>query len=210
MKVNHSLLSILFLGGLVVFLTGCTKQNQADASKRISTELKFFCDSDEYKGKTLLATVVKNTDKNKARTIIDWDMNNNFFGEKWTPQKRCQEVSQRLHTIYERDQLKYIIADEAKWITDRKVNVVCSVKNDNPDTKCEEDDLLFTLETKDNPDEVVESLIAIRNKKASASGALRRGSKSQATQSKRVYYDIGSVLEELEKEDSSEENPAFK
>jgi hypothetical protein len=91
------------------------------------------------------------------------------------------------------------------------VNVICSVKNDDDDTRCEEDDLLITLETKDDPNTVLDDLIAIREK-PSKSRALRRGGKSQPktfAEGKRVYYDLGSALKKLEKEDSSEEKPAF-
>jgi hypothetical protein len=211
MKVNHSLLSILFLGGLVVFLSGCKTGQRADASKQSSTEVKFSCTTEEHQGQTVPATIANNSEKDKPLTIINWDPNNNFFGENWTPEKRCEEVSKRLQNIYDRDKLEYLTTDEAQWIRDRKVNVICSVKNDDDDTRCEEDDLLITLETKDDPNKVLDDLIAIREK-PSKSRALRRGGKSQPktfAEGKRVYYDLGSALKKLEKEDSSEEKPAF-
>lgn len=208
MKVLHSPFSILILGALVVFVSACTKENEAGASNQSSTGVKFSCGTDEHKGKTIPATIVNNPKQNKALTVIHWDPNNNFFGEKWTPQQRCEEVSKRFQTIYDRDGLKYITADEAKWVTDRKINVVCSVKESN--ARCQEDNLLLTLETKDDPNEVLKNLIAFRQTPTTNKGLTRGQNQPKSfAEGKRVYYDFTGVLEDTKQKEASQEKSAF-
>jgi hypothetical protein len=210
MKTQYSSVSMLILGALVVFVAACTKENEAGASKQRSTEVTFSCSSDEYEGKTIPATIVNNPQQSKSLTVIYWNPKNNFFGEKWTPQQRCEEVSKRFQTIYDRDSLKYLTADEAEWITDRKINVVCSVKNEESEKRCQQDDLLFTLETKDDPNEVLKNLIAFRQA-PSTNKPLLRGEKQPTSfaEGKRVYYDLSSILEGKLQEESSEHKSAF-
>lgn len=193
MKVNYSQFSILIIGALVVFVSACTQGTEAGASNQGNTRVKFFCGTDEYEGKTVPATIVNNSQQDQLLTIIHWDPNNNLFGEKWTPQQRCEEVSKRFQTIYNRDSLKYITVDEAKWVN-KKINVVCSVKE--TDARCEEDDLLFTLETKDDPNEVLKDLIAFRQA-PSTNNALKRSEKQPTSfaEGKRIYYDFTNVIE---------------
>jgi hypothetical protein len=210
MKTQYSPFFLLVFGVLLVFTSACTKENQADASKQSSTGVKFHCGTDESKGKSIPATIVDNSEQNKTITVIYFDPKNNYFGGKWTPESRCEEVSKRFQDIYERDGLKYLTVDEAQWVTDKKINVVCSVKDKKSETRCEEDDLLFTLETKDDPNVVLKDLMAFREA-PSQNKALTRGATQPETfeEGKRVYYDFTDVLGETESKQASKEKSAF-
>ncbi|MBD2504083.1 COP23 domain-containing protein [Anabaena azotica] len=226
MTIKYFPISIVFIVFLVFCISGCAKENEAGASNQLgsattsssddpqksSNRIQFFCGTDTYKGQTVPATIVNNHEQNKPLTVIYWNPNNNSFGEKWTPQQRCEEVSKRFQTIFERDALKKITADEAQWITERKINVVCSVKVQEQGTspRCEQDDLLFTLETKDDPNKVLEELIAFRAD-PTTNAPLTRGKNQPKSfaEGQRVYYDIGTILENKQKQDNSKSKSAF-
>jgi hypothetical protein len=208
MKAQYSLFSFVCIGFLVFNVSACTQENQADAEGTSTSEVVFECGTDERSGKTVPATIVKNPDKDEPLTVIYFDPQNNYFGDKWTPETRCEEVSKRFQAIFDRDSLKYITADEAQWVTDKTMNVICSVKEE--DARCEEEDLLFTLETDDDPNEVLGELMAFRND-PSQNKALTRGAKQPETfeEGKRVYYDFTSVLGETAPKEASQEKSAF-
>jgi hypothetical protein len=211
MKFPYSTFSLLIWIASIVLTSACSKENQADAEnqgERRAAKVQFSCGTAEYQGKTVPATIINNSQQGKPLTAIYWDPVNNRFGEKWTPQVRCQEVSQRFQKIYDRDGLKYITADEAKWINQRTVNVICSVKSEGD--RCAEDDLLITLETKDDPNEVLQDLIAFR-KSPTTKRAITRGKNNPTSfaEGKRVYYDITTVVGEVEPTQNSEEKSAF-
>jgi hypothetical protein len=170
------------------------KENRAIAQERDSDKVRFYCGTDKYQGKTVPATIVENPKQSELLTVIYFDPNNTRFGTQWTPEARCEEISKRFQAIYERDALKYITVDRAKWIPTAKVNVVCSVKDKKPLVRCEEDDLLFTLETRDDPNEVLKDLMAFRES-PSTHNSLTRGKKPKTfAEGKRVYYDFANFL----------------
>ena len=162
--------------------------------------ITFTCDQDNYNGQKVPATVVNKPKSKTQTTIISWKPNNYYFGEKWSPEERCQEVAKRFQRIHNRDGLKYLVAEVDTWVPDREMNVVCGVKQEN--APCDEDDLLFTLEGKDDPNEVLKSLID-RRKFPSKEPVLVRGEKQPETfaEGKRVYYDMSEIL--------IDEEPAF-
>jgi Circadian oscillating protein COP23 len=193
---------------LGLLTSSCAKENQADASKQTRVEVKFACGIAEYEGQKVPATIVNNSGIDTPLTVIHWNPKNSFFGDKWTPQQRCEEVSKRFQTIHNRDGLKYITADDAKWVKDRKINVVCSVKEAN--ARCEQDDLLLTLETKDDPNEVLKGLIAFRKAPTTNEGLTRGENSPQSfAEGKRVYYDFSGVLEEKQQKKASDKKSAF-
>lgn len=201
-----------FLSFIVALTTACTKHNQeqkADASDQNEAQVKFFCGTSIYdNGSSLPATIVDNSKQGKPLTVIYWNPNNNYFGKEWSPQKRCTEVSKRFQTIYERNQLKYMTADIASWISDREVRVVCSVKEQG--ARCEEDDLLFTLETKDDPNEVLKNMVAFREEPLN-NKPLLRGEKAPTSfqEGKRVYYNLEKALQESSAKQKAPSAPAF-
>ncbi len=172
----------------------------------ISTSgVKFTCETAEYLGKSIPAT---NVEGSETITILYWKLDNNYFGENWLPEKRCQEVSNRFQRIYDRDGLKYLVATLDTWKPNQEIPVICGVKQIG--SSCKEDDLLFTLESKDNPDEVLQDLLN-RRQLPSKNPPLLRGENAPKTfaEGKRVYYDISGLFSSPKLRNKPEEKPAF-
>lgn len=210
MNIKPSLFSLITIISLLALTSACTQESKADSDSDVKTKskLSFYCGEEENNGEIIPATIVDNPQQDKPLTVIKWNPNNNFFGKDWTPENRCKAVSRRFQIIYNRDNLKYITADVANWVSSRKINVVCSVKA--PDTRCEEDDLLFTLESQDDPNEVLQDLIAFR-KSPTTKNSITRGEKEPTSfaEGKRVYYDLSSELEKITSDNTLEERSAF-
>lgn len=176
------------------------RDTQIDSTPKLAPEpkLTFYCNLSR------LATFVNSPSYSKPVPIIFWNINNDYFGEKWPPNKRCKIVSERFQSIYDRDNLKYITVDTANWVS-KQTNVICSVKDENSKTRCEENDLLITLETEDDPNQVLGELLAIRLDPIS-NKPLRRGKPEPFSQGGRVYYNI---LNQLEEKSNSNSPPAL-
>ena len=145
------------------------------------------------------ATIVQNTQSNEEAIIIFWRLDNNYFGEDYPPQKRCEIVSQKFQNIYDRDGLQFVFATKATWIPDRKIPVVCSVKYKG--ASCKNDDLLFTLESTDDPNLVLKDLIN-DDEIPSEKPPLVRGEEPPETfaEGKRVYYNVSKIFDKDEPE----------
>lgn len=149
--------------------------------------LKFFC----QKSKGGLSTVVDNPKIQEPIKIINWDMNNDYFGDEWPPEKRCEVVSERFQLLYDRDELQYITADNASWETDKEMSVICSIPNEG--ARCQESALLFTLQRQDDPNDVLSRLIAVKERPRT-NKPLLRGEDSSFEGGMRIYYDMKKIL----------------
>ena len=69
-----------------------------------SGNIRFACQETNSE----LSTVILLTNDSEPDPIILWDVRNDYFGDEFTPKKRCQIVSERFQNIYNRDQLAYI------------------------------------------------------------------------------------------------------
>ena len=198
----HKLLIYLSIPFVIIaaYFYSVITGNQDAISTATKDGITFTCIEDEYEGQKVPATVVNKPKSKTQTTIISWKPDNYYFGEKWSPEERCQEIAKRFQRIHNRDGLKYIVAEVDTWVPDRDVNVVCGVKKEN--AACNEDDLLFTLEGKDNPNEVLKGLIN-RRQLPSKEPVLVRGEKQPETfaEGKRVYYDMSEIF--------IDEEPAF-
>ncbi|MEM1167820.1 MAG: COP23 domain-containing protein [Cyanobacteria bacterium P01_H01_bin.35] len=170
--------------------------------------VRFFCGTGEYRGRNVPATIVKNTQSNEEVIVILWKLDNYYFGENYPPQKRCKMVSERFQNIYDRDGLKYVVATLETWVPNREIQVVCGVKQMM--APCHNEDLLFTLESTDNPDLVVQDVIDQR-KFPRKNPPILRGEEHPNTfaEGKRVYYDFSGVLNRWQLEEFSQEKPAY-
>ncbi|NEN91657.1 MAG: hypothetical protein F6K48_23225 [Okeania sp. SIO3H1] len=163
--------------------------------------VRFFCGTGEYRGRNVPATIIQNTQSNEEVIVIFWRLDNNYFGEDYPPQKRCKIVSQQFQNIYNRDGLKYVVATKETWVPDREIPVVCAVKFKG--ASCKNDDLLFTLESRDDPDLVLKDLINnddIPGEKT----PLSRGEKPPKTfaEGKRVYYNLSNIFNKQQSEET--------
>lgn len=186
--------------------------NDSEVSEKVA-DLTFACIEGEKDGKPMPITIIENPNHDETLSIIYWNPKNFSFGEEWTPEKRCQEVSKRFQTIYDRDGIEYITADKAHWVTTHSMNVICSVKY--KDAECEEDDLLFTLESKDEPNKVLQELMAFREDPSSGKSLKRGTDKNENEEVKRIYFNLGERIDEFnsqatpKRESNSDSKSAF-
>jgi hypothetical protein len=107
--------------------------------------------------------------------VIRWV--SDYFSESgWTPEARCQEVSQRFQTYHEAGSINYL--------TTGRINrqpVICT--SDRQGGTCQ--DLLFTLKQTSNPSQTLQELMNVRVR---ASGPLNETSE-------KIYVDMGNFLE---------------
>ncbi|MCA2657400.1 MAG: hypothetical protein IM496_02360 [Microcystis sp. M049S2] len=172
------------------------------------SKVTFSCGESEYNGKSFPATIATG---DESIPIILWKLDNNHFGDNWPPLKRCEEVSRRFQRIYNRDGLKYLVATLETWVPNKEVPVICAVKSEN--SVCHEKDLLITLESKDNPDDVLKELLN-RHKLPSQEPPVLRGETPPKTfaEGKRVFYDISSIIPSPKSKKNTEkslEKPAW-
>ena len=119
-------------------------------------------------------------------------LDNRYFGENWPPEKRCRTVSQRFQNIYDRDQLAYITADKADWESDLGIPVICSVPQ--IDARCVKDDLLFTLQERDDPNQILAEVTTLRE--PDSNKAILRSDATSFEDGVRLYYDTNLILQE--------------
>lgn len=199
MKRHTSGIAVSLLFGLLMLTSGCQGNSNA------ATKSKFFCGNAQYLGKNVPATIVHNPNSDRDFTIIIWKPDNYYFGNQWNPRKRCDQVSRRFQDIYDRDGLQYVTATVASWISDREVPVVCGVKSKS--ATCDQDDLLFTLETKDEPYAVLDDLMEIRQAPDNNTPLTRGVNDSKNSGKKQqVFYDLSEVLK-VEKSPKQPSNP---
>jgi hypothetical protein len=106
--------------------------------------------------------------------------------------------------LYSRDRLAYLTVDIANWDSGRALPVVCGVKSEG--ARCQEEDLLFTLQDQDDPNQVLTDLIALRQE-PTTNKALLRGGESSFSDGVRIYYDLEDILADSSSSDIEE--PAF-
>jgi hypothetical protein len=95
-------------------------------------------------------TTVAYTERGKVEIIV-WKKR--IWGSVWTPQRRCQEVTKRFQKHSDNGNLRYV------WYGKKNnYNVICVVRHTSWGYKCREDGILITLESGDNPDEVMKAL----------------------------------------------------
>ncbi|NES73127.1 MAG: hypothetical protein F6K24_52015 [Okeania sp. SIO2D1] len=170
--------------------------------------MRFFCGTREYRGRNVPATIVENIQSNEEIIVILWKLDNYYFGEKYPPQKRCEIVSERFQNIYDKGGLKYIVPTLESWVPNQEIPVVCGVKN--MINSCNNEDLLFTLESKDDPNLVVKDLInSLEISKKNP--PILRGEEPPNTfaEGKRVYYDLSDVLNRLEMKENHQYKVPF-
>ncbi|TRT72629.1 MAG: hypothetical protein EWV83_19305 [Microcystis sp. M_OC_Ca_00000000_S217Cul] len=179
-------------------------------SESPASKVTFSCGESEYNGKSFPATIATG---DESIPIILWKLDNNHFGDNWPPLKRCKEVSRRFQRIYDRDGLKRsrLVATLETWVPNKEVPVICAVKSEN--SVCHEEDLLITLESKDNPDDVLKELLN-RHELPSQEPPVLRGEKPPKTfaEGKRVFYDISSIIpspKSKKNTEKSSEKPAW-
>jgi hypothetical protein len=108
---------------------------------------------------------IVDTKRGKIELII-WK--SNFFGSKWSPESRCQEVSKRFQRFADEGNLRYVTTGKMNG-----TNVICVGDKRVSGYECRKDGLLITLQPQDNPMTVMNELFDINNR--IRGGGIQRG-----------------------------------
>lgn len=105
---------------------------------------------------TFACTNVQGTPATVARrgteqvTMIRWSKNDGYFGDGWTPQKRCQHVSAKFQESAQQGNLRYITHGVKNGYP-----IICVAKTEGGSCVAQ----LFTLRKSDNPQQKVSRLL---------------------------------------------------
>ncbi len=155
-----------------VFALSATATISQPSSAKATT---FFCGTSKGAPVTVAST------SRGDIPIIRW-ISNYFSGTNYNPQRRCKEVSNKFQIYYDNGMLNYL--------TTGRINrqpVVCVAKSLG--SGCSE--VLLTLEPKDNPNRVLQELLNLRVRAASA--PITRGG-PQVSEQAPVYVDLNEYL----------------
>ncbi len=153
------------------FALGCTATSTQTGS---AESANFFCGT----RKDTPATVAR-TERGDI-PVIRW-VSTYFSGAGYSPSSRCVEVSKRFQTYYDNGMLNYITTG----VVNRQP-VVCVAKS--PGGSCT--GVLFTLEDRDDPNQVLQELFDVRVRATAV--PITRG-ETQVTQQP-IYIDIKDYL----------------
>lgn len=136
-------------------------------------QVKFICGKSNNVSATIAQTQRGNV------TIIRW-MSGFFSNSGFTPEKRCQAVSDRFQTYYNNGTLKYLTTGQIN-----NQPVICTAKKQGGSCT----DVLMTLEPKDDPNQVLRQLLSIRS--GATSAPLSRG---VGNSQKPLYVNLDAYL----------------
>jgi hypothetical protein len=142
-----SLATIATIGSSSLWLT--------ESSQALTATTNFVCG----KADGVPATVART--KKGDIPIVIWQ-SEDFSEVGFTPQVRCRQVSARFQSMYRSGQLKYLTAGVLN-----NMPVICATTKVNSD--CSSQNLLYTLKSNSDPQQVIKRLIAIRNRSSSRS-----------------------------------------
>jgi hypothetical protein len=135
---------------LAVITLGIAAVNGMAPASSDAQTTKFACSTANGKFATVART------KKGDIPIISWE-SDDFSGSGFTPKVRCQKVSGKFQSLYTSGQLKYLTVGKI-----RNQAVVCGTKQAGG--SCTDKTVLYTLKPTADPQKVVKSLQAIRNR----------------------------------------------
>jgi Circadian oscillating protein COP23 len=130
-----------------------------------------------------LATAVKTRKGNVP--LIYWD--SGAFGASFSPEVRCQKVTQRFTNLYENGQLKYLAVGKVS-----NQAVICGLKVSK--TNCSTGNMLFTLKPGSDPRNVLRQLNAVRNRAANSAAVEESSAPISANPSTDTQVDVEDWL----------------
>lgn len=165
MKLQSAIALLTAASALVLSVSACS-------SNSTSEKVTFSCDTNNG----VPATVAKTS--YRITPLIRWV--SDFGGEVgYTPQKRCEEISNRFQQYYNQGVLNFVTTGRQN-----NQNIICV--SSEKGGACQ--GLLFTLKPSDNPSQVIEQMFEVPGY---ASGPLEQDSSSDFP---RIYIDINELL----------------
>lgn len=140
MKRFLSLLIIGCVGSLTGF--GFAPEVRAEARS-------FTCSTDRG-----VPTTIALMESGKRIPVIRW-VSDTFSGSGWSPQRRCQEVSERFSNLNNQKLLNYLTTGYLNGM-----GVICAAINKGD--SCTNNTLLYTLKPGQNPTQTLKSLFNVR------------------------------------------------
>jgi hypothetical protein len=108
-------------------------------------------------------TTVADTKKGRIE-LITWKLDT--WGENWTPQRRCEEVSKRFQKYFDEGSLKYVGSG-----TQSGYNILCVLQQTREGWKCKKNGIIITLQSGEDPKQVMKELFDFN--RASGTGIVR-------------------------------------
>jgi Circadian oscillating protein COP23 len=182
-KPTHSLTNILLLS--VALLGATATLFQATPVKAQVDEARFYCGSsyNSNKGKKVPTTVVWRPTGKTA--LVQWVKPMDNY---WTPERRCNEFSQRITAAYQNKTLNFLTNGKMKG-----QRVICTANEVNGDCK----DVLMTLRPQDKSLKILDELKDLLNGKSTGGPVIHNSGEAQ------LYYQID--MSELLKKGSQAE-----
>jgi hypothetical protein len=132
----------------------------------------FFCGQSQGEFVTMARTARGNV------PVIRW-VSNYFSGSGYTPEKRCEIVSQKFQQFNQDGRLQYLTTGRVNGLP-----VICAASSYGKGC----DGVLFTLKAGQNPNQVLQDLMGVRNRASGPIKQLGGGSTSQASNSDAPTY----------------------
>lgn len=123
-------------------------------SQTNTNQISFLCRSINPRGgwKQIPATVAFIPESGQYRQIIAWEADP-FPNTVWTPQRRCEVISQRFQESYNQGRLSHLTTGSI-----RGLGVICATKFGET---CNSNNQLFTVKPGSNPETILGQLIQI-------------------------------------------------
>ncbi|MDH6099194.1 COP23 domain-containing protein [Anabaenopsis sp. FSS-46] len=168
------------------------------ASQTTPKQVSFICRSITPRTDGLRkvpATVAFIPGSRRYQPIIAWE-SDSFPNTVWTPQKRCEEISQRFQDFYNQDRLRYMTVGQIKGL-----GVICAAQS--PET-CNSRNQLFTVKPGSDPQTVLEQLIELASGRTTEGVSQTTNSRMWETVNNQKYLNFGVYLESAPVEDVTE------
>ena len=152
--VTSTFSALLVLGTLPSWAQTNTPVEPSEASPP-PEEITFFCREihDWGSGSKIPATLVWIPERQGNIRLIGWK--SEYFSKYgWTPQQRCDLVTDKFATLHKDGQLKFLTTNYINGFP-----VICALAQENE--VCDGSRQLFTLKPHDNPSQVLKQLVDI-------------------------------------------------
>ncbi len=179
--LNGKFLTRFFLVSLMAITSSLTINKIASAEG-----VKFFCaNNDKGQPSSFASSGVGDI------AMINWQTE---LGGGFTPQKRCEMVSEKFQNFYDRGILHFLTTGYILSKSGNSINFICPATSEgggcvclkSNNSNCEEYEILYTLKPGDNPSSKLQQLMDLR---LGASGPINETNK-------RIYIDMNQYFRE--------------
>lgn len=156
--MNKLLVSAAAIGCLVSIAAFTTSQ----ATAKNPPVARFYCGQsfDPSSKEFVPTTIVATSAKKETISLIMWK--STAFGDEYTPQTRCQNVSSKLQEAWDAKRFQYLLSGTLKSTGQ---GIVCAVADKKG--KCNQSSMLFTLTSGSNAKEIISRIKGVTSGKTS-------------------------------------------